>query len=473
MGRRVRISSANLETRVVALHWLSRLHLDRLGGEKVAGGLGSPGRISPSCFRTLCWDNTFFAYRLTRSLLREDGWTTVLLSVIVQVLIGTASTFVRAASIAEMYTLQWALTLLCFWMLCLGESDRRPLYPSCAGLSLGALLGNRLTTLLLLPGACLFAARTFRTPGHRRGLAIGAALAAASFTVFNLLLYYLLWRRHLSFDHWHSVILKSDTSFAASQEKESSVWRSWAFAARCGQAASHIGGASTQNFFLNLRWVFSDFVSFLGVPGAIFSLLGLARLRASSGISRCLLSTFLLQLVAVALETGTGKHDVYAFVPMMIAVFWLCLGAREALNLLPTSLAARVGIVSVIAALTVSTRLHGMWISRRAHPLQNSAPWAANVLRHLSPAATVFADWRQLYALQYDALKENPDKPLTLLEAFPDSSRGYFILPEAYREVLDLGGRPVPVYLLLPPIGPFRKYLWTDIGGGVWKQISL
>ena len=151
---------------------------------------------------------------------------------------------------------------------------------------------------------------------------------------------------------------------------------------------------------------------------------------------------------------------------MMIAVFWLCLGAREALNLLPTSLAARVGIVSVIAALTVSMRLHGMWISRRAHPLQNSAPWAANVLRHLSPAATVFADWRQLYALRYEALKENPDKPLTLLEAFPDSSRGYFILPEAYREVLDLGGRSVPVYLLMPPIGSFRKYLWTDIGGG-------
>ena len=50
-------------------------------------------------------------YLLVLALLGRRDWRAVLLGVLAQGAIGTSDTFTLAACIAEMYTLQWTLTL--------------------------------------------------------------------------------------------------------------------------------------------------------------------------------------------------------------------------------------------------------------------------------------------------------------------------------------------------------------------------
>lgn len=95
-------------------------------------------------------------YLLVLALLGRRDWRAVLLGVLAQGAVGTSDTFTLAACIAEMYTLQWTLTLGVLLLVLTWHERARDSALYGAAFLVGAMFGNHITTVLLLPGLALF-----------------------------------------------------------------------------------------------------------------------------------------------------------------------------------------------------------------------------------------------------------------------------------------------------------------------------
>jgi hypothetical protein len=399
----------------------------------------------------------FMLYLLVRGLApSRRAWLPPLLGVVAQAALGTFPPFVRAATLAEMYTLQWLLSLSFFYLLLRWERVRRPALLYGAGFLLGAMTGNHVTSLLLLPGAGVFAALLLRERTGRRLVLVALGAALAGVLLGNFLPYWLLWRRHVPFDHWHSVILPNAVNMGISPAIDNSVLASWKFAAGCGQASKNIGAAAWQAARGQLGQIGADLASLVTVPGVVLVLGGIAILAATRRRLALVLGvTVVVQVAAVVFQTNTTKHQVFALLPLMLCLIFAAVAAGWLVERLAESGIRQRALAGAALALA------GIWTAVALPPERFATPTAApppesvaTQVAGLPAGAVVFAPWRYLYRVRYEALTLG--LPLQIYETWPEGPRRRRVLPSEYRTALEGGRRGHPVFLVGTPLPGYR-----------------
>jgi len=409
-------------------------------------------------------------YLLVLALLRRRDWGAVLLGVLAQGAVGTSDTFTLAASIAEMYTLQWTLTLGVLLLVLTWHESARDSALYGAAFLVGAMFGNHITTVLLLPGLALFIGLALRDPDRRRAIYLAWLPLFAGIVLGYVLPYLVLWHRGLPFDFWHATVLPHREAMGLPEDIEQSAWRSLLFSARCGQASRAIAGASTTEVAYQAERMGLRLLHLPGLTGLVLAVLGAIANRRRRFL---LLSaaTVLTQSAAVVLETGTRKHAIYAFVPSMIWTLWACVGADWVVRKISVVRLRPWMAFSLAAVATAVLQFVGVFLSPTQAWRQGrgGSQWANTLLARIPTPATVFTDWMGLYPLRYEALRSGRSEGLSLIEAHPESPLEITNVPRNVREVLEAGRHGAVVLSTEPPSGYLSAYKWKNDGAGLWR----
>lgn len=151
----------------------------------------------------------FVLYLLAARMVGERGLARWVAAAAATGLFAYSYTLWSVSIIAGMYSLHVLLAALALQQLVRWDQTRddRRLYT--AAIVLGASMGNHVMTIALLPGAVALVVLGVwdRRPVKDTLILLarvgGASLAAVAF--FNVALFYLLWARHVPFDHWAGI----------------------------------------------------------------------------------------------------------------------------------------------------------------------------------------------------------------------------------------------------------------------------
>jgi|HubBroStandDraft_2_1064218.scaffolds.fasta_scaffold09479_2 hypothetical protein len=395
--------------------------------------------------------------------------------------------------IAGMYSLHVLLCALALHELVVWDQtgDDRRLYS--AALALGASMGNHVMTVALLPGAVVlvilgvWARRPVRDTVVLLARVGGASLAAVAF--FNVALFYLLWRRHVPFDHWAG-ILAAPTFFQIPPGGGESFWYAWWYEITCRQFRFELFGSTAQTVHDQLESLPYRVVAEVFPLGAIVALVGwVVQWWRGWRVNVMLTITLAAHVYLVATYNQLHKSNYYLLVPGFIVALYVAV----ALGALSRELATRVldkrglggpdGAAAAGALAAACVVLY--WANERSRdacldsfkhiesPFVRTAVESklgprpdehedhavhddvTRALDLIAPGSIVFADWPQHFALEYVARVEQGRSDLTVYESYPYGV-GHHEFPVDYIRLIEDPARSRRVFFLYmqPPARP-------------------
>jgi hypothetical protein len=359
------------------------------------------------------------------------------------------------------------------------------------------MLGNHLSSVALAPALGLFALahrpRQWLDP-RRVGKVILAFASGAG--VFNVLLFFLLFRRHVAFDQFHTVILGAPELFHV----RDTFWSAWWYTASGGQFKAAMS-VSAEWQRLQVRLLPHRIVGQFYPVGAAVAIAGWLRLWARRWRANVLLTTLFVTQIALNMHFEMWKVVLYYVTPyacvalwMAVALAWLAHGVhQEVTQIMPRlgpQLSCAIALTSTAALLAVlflmnlgaGARYRQWLLSRNPEDAHHVAEYlgprpdlserfevrerARQYLDRMPSDAIVLASWRMIYPLVYVARVERHIATLRVYEAYPVHFGGNGPSSSTLDVIRDNRGRR-PLFLVDDP-----KWLpmpTTQVLPGIWR----
>jgi hypothetical protein len=416
--------------------------------------------------------------------------------------LGLGYTSWSIATFAQMYTLHVAMALAVVWLALRFQETRSDRWLAGALFTYGAMFGNHLCALSLAPGLGLFVVLTApRSLLTWRRPVIALVAFAAGVLLCDVLLFWLLWRRHLPWDHMNAAILPNRDLYPFVGQGDS-FWRCWWFDASTKQFQYQMSAGSEWSR-LQLRGLPHRLVGELFPLGVAGSLVGFGLLwRRNWRLGVLLLALFATQALLNAGFDG-WKVRYYFATPYACAAIWLGVllawvgqrlerAARSGPSRwpLPLRAAAFTGLFGAELATHAyaSAALvdpYKAWLekidpkslelvapnlgARPDHSHDAGAEWhARDLCAHIEDGSLVYANWDQLYPLLYVAIVEGLRPNLTAQENYP--APGGWGFSEARQRFVREQLQHRSVYLQGNPDGARGTgYDLTEIAPGLWQ----
>ena len=407
-------------------------------------------------------------------------------------LVARSHTFWSVSIIAEEYTLHVVMALVSLLLLVrwMRTGSRTLLYAGFA--TLGAMFGNHAMTFGLVPAVAVFVLlRERMSKALARTLAGAVAAGALGALVCNVLLFYLLWRRHLPYDHWQWV-LSCPRFFDLPKGARDSFWYAWWYEVTCRQFRHQLAGASLDQRIEQVLAMPHRMAAELFPVGAALGLFGWGLLWKRWRESVLVTLVLATHVYLVASLSVTLKSHVYLLVASILVTIaaggavgwlgetplrWLCRTPRSA-RFAPS--VALAGALACLLASSIANELSRPWYAsnmERAyarandrdvyleavvgalgpHPDRHEDRYmrarASGIVDAVPPDAIVLADWRLRYAIEYVARIDRGIEGITVLEPYPyGTRRREFVLD--YLDFMRDPNRVRPVFFVLPADAP-------------------
>jgi len=452
--------------------------------------------FSSACFSCA---SLILLFRLAYTLIRGHSAVRAAGACAAVMVLGCAPTF-RAVSIeSQMYPLQILLTLIVvtFVLGWLRHGGSRIYW---AAFVLGITCGVHTATIALLPG---FVYVVFSDPERRRRSVYWfTALAACAFAGFlagYVLLFWVLWSRHVPYDFWNKVIVNNASLYSLPENDAFSFWTALGFSLKNGQYAnlkliSSPVGMALRFFFVPFRLV-AEFAPL----GALAAVAGLCKGIAGRRINRFLM--LVIVTICVVSAVPFWKNAIYQLPALVVLALyvgvctacvvgrcarlfraraWILFSGTLAVLLCLGAVNYSLGSVShglfVRAARAISgpmvrrTMLESIAVPRVCLAGDTAARDAARgMVSVFRPGAVVYARWDWLYVLEYACRVEQSITTLDVYELFPAGSQR----PE-HREMRFAGiesayaqGKPVYFVGILP--GRYEHRVREIAAGLCWE----
>jgi hypothetical protein len=336
----------------------------------------------------------------------------------------------------------------------------------------GAMLANHVMTVALYPGVLALLLWTgYRDKTQRWAIAKGVAWGAVAVLTLDIFLYYLLWRNHVRYDHWAS-ILAAPKFFDVRPDQARSFWYSWWYEVTCRQFRFDVTGATWGQRAAQLGLIFPRLSCELSPVVVALAIAGVGRLYMHDRRLWSLLALVIFMHIYLATGyTATLKTHIYL---LPVTGLTACLAGYGVLPLFAFARAklglrrhASPAFFAAVALLGLAALPHP--VSRnlferlaRHHPnagtllpLLGERPdereeWenlaeARLTVSALPPRALVFAGWSIAYAIQYVGRFERGTHELEVYEPMPYGV-GRWEFPIDYVERITDPNRTIPVY---------------------------
>jgi hypothetical protein len=401
---------------------------------------------------------------------------------------------------AEVYSLHVALAMTVVWLALRWEQEDRDLFLALAFFVSGAMFGNHLCALSVVPplGLFLLVVRPGRL--NLRRLAVGGVSFFSGLLLGSVVLLWLLWRRHAPWDMYHASILANPDLFPYPGGKDE-FWSCWWFNLSALQfrytMSPDANWTLTQAKVLPHRLVAELFP--LGALGAVFGMALLFRRRWQSAL---LISGIYLTQTALILHYYSWKIPYYYVAPhacmsvgLGVGLAWL--GARlddliarswrrsDALARQGATIAAFVALLGLGGLVDAAlARPYDHWLARidpKSEELvrwslgsrpdesgdNHARPEARRLMETIPDGALVLADWSILWPLVYVARVEGLRPNVDFQEAYPAPRGRPF--SERKHAFLKQQMSVRPVFLVGDPADAKGPYEIAPVAQGVWR----
>ena len=437
----------------------------------------------------------FVLYRLAGRLVADRGPARWVAAAAATGLFAYSYTFWSVSIIAGMYSLHVLLSAIVLHELVVWDQTRddRRLY--AAAIVLGASMGNHVMTVALLPGAVVlvvvgvWARRPIRDTIRLLAGVGGASLAAVAFC--NGLLFYLLWRRHVPFDHWAGIL--AAPKFFQIPPGGDSFSYAWWYEITCRQFRFELFGSTAKTVHDQLESLPYRVVAEVFPVGALAALAGwVVQWWRGWRVNVMLTITLATHVVLVATYNQLHKSNFYLLVPSFILALYVAVALGALLRLFsarvlqPRGLGDAEGTAAAVALAGACVLLYGAneWsrgecedsfrhiessfvrsaVESKLGPRPDEHDDraihddAAQALDFVAPGSMVFADWPEHYAFEYVARVERDRSDLTVYESYPYGI-GRHEFPEDYVLLIEDAGRSRRVFFL--NVQPPRRPGWS------------
>lgn len=438
-------------------------------------------------FSSLCGALTLVALgSLVALFARRDGTRGWLAGAFAASVFGLGHSFTQVSIFTGMYTLHTLMAfagLFYFARWVVGKPGARAGRDVELALALfGAMLANHIMTLALYPAVFVLLVWTgYHDKTQRRSIGKGVVWGAVAVVVLDVFLYYLLWRNHVRYDHWASIVA-APKFFDVRPDQASSFWYSWWYEVTCRQFRFDVTGATWAQRAAQLSLIFPRLSSELSPVVVALAIGGAGRLYMRDRR----LWTLVALVVAMHLYLATGytatlKTHIYL---LPVTGLTACLAGYGALPLLALARSmlrlrrVRPGVFVAAALLSIAALPHPvsrqLFAGLAVHhpsagtlkPLLGARPdereesenlaEARRTVDGLPPRALVFAGWSIAYAIQYVGRFERGTHDLEVYEPMPYGV-GHWEFPIDYVERITDPRRTMPVFFQgasEPPVIP-------------------
>ncbi len=361
---------------------------------------------------------------------RARGW---IAGAFAAAVVAYSHSFTGIASFTGMYTLH---TLMAFaglavfvrWVLLRHGRDLE-----IALAIFGAMMANHIMTLALAPAVLVVMLWTaFGDRSQWKHVMRGIGWAVLCVLVFDVFLFFLLWRRHVPFDHWWGHVLHAADFFEVTPEQGRSFWFAWWYEATCRQFRFDTVGATWAQRSSQLALIVPRLCAEVSPAVAVASIVGLVRLAVRKQLA--LVALFVLVWIThVYLATGytaTVKTHIYLLPTTLLAaalaghgLLWP-LEYRHKLGLRVVTVAPALTLAALCVWLALFTHARyaaAILASREpelqavratlgprvdAHDDTHMIERARRIVDQLPPKSLVFSDWDVMHAIHYVARYE-------------------------------------------------------------------
>jgi hypothetical protein len=417
-----------------------------------------------------------FTARLGRP--RPDTWAWGAAGAVGAALLALSHTFTEVATFTGMYTLHALLAFVAMALLARWSDTRRGRDLELALFVLGAMMANHIMTVALAPGVAVTVLwGVWKDRTQVVALLRGLLLAAGAFLFFDVFLFYLLWQKHLSFDHWAQIVA-CPRFFDLPPGAGSSFWYAWWYEITCRQFRFDVMSAPWAQRSAQLALILPRLASELSPLAVLFAAVGLARVVLKN--ARMGVMIVVVALTHIWLASGytanTKTHIYLLTVDGLVA----CL-AGVGLSLVIARLSAKVperlravavvGFVVVAAWGSEATRalyaesvtsepaatrdvvLTNLGPRPDAHDQRQPIEIARRVAAALPQRALVFVDWPYMFTLQHVFRREEGGRrDMELHDPYPYGVGHREFPSDHIARILDpMRDRPVYFVLSSPP----------------------
>lgn len=442
-------------------------------------------------FSVLCGSLTLATLGwLTAQLDRKSRPRAWVVGALAAAALGVSHGFTSIAIFTGMYTFHMVLAFLGLSLLVRWTYAHRGSDVVLALVVFGTMLANHIMTLALAPGVLVLIGWTlWQKPAQWRFVARGIALAVAAFVVLDVFLFWLLWRNHVSYDHWWGIILGAPEFFQLPPHAAGSFWYAWWYEATCRQFQYDALGANDAQRWRELTsvipLVFADLSPFVGILAAA----GALRLALERNL-RVLALVVIVIATHVYLAIGFTAPDKFHVYLLPVVALVAALGAYALcwpLERLPARLQEPRWLVLGALVLT-GLGVLGREVSRDrfAQKMAHGREWwlapvrvalgprpderdehetldrARVLLDSLPRRGVVFASWEDMYTLHYVGRIERGTHDLAIYQPLMFGRGGVAFASDYVRIVAD-PARTQPVFLVgnwrLPEVPGYRRVL--------------
>lgn len=446
-------------------------------------------------FSSLCGALTLVALgALVALFARREGTRAWLAGAFAAGVFAVGHSFTQVSIFTGMYTLHTLMAfagLFFFARWVVGRGGRREGRDVQLALGLfGAMLANHIMTLALYPGVLALLVWTgYHDKTQRWAIAKGVAWGAAAVLTLDVFLYYLLWRNHVHYDHWASIVA-APKFFDVRPDQASSFWYSWWYEVTCRQFRFDVTGATWAQRSGQLGLIFPRLSSELSPVVVALAIGGVGRLYMNDRRLWTLVALVIFMHLYLATGyTATLKTHIYL---LPVTGLTACLAGYGALPLLafaraklglrrhasPAFFAATV-LLGLAAVPHPESRALFKHVARRHPSASTLLPLLAErpdehdesatldearlTVDGLPPRALVFAGWSIAYAIQFVGRFERGTHDLEVYEPKPYGV-GHWEFPVDYVERITDPHRTVPVFFqgdieapVIPGYTPVRR----------------
>jgi hypothetical protein len=415
-------------------------------------------------------------------------------------LVAYSYTYWSIAIIAAEYTLHVLMALVALLLLFRWRRFGTRGYLIAAFATLGAMFGNHAMTFGLIPGAALFVLLR-QHPDRKVAKDVGLSLLAGTLAVAgcNLLLFYLLWRRSVPFDHWQWIV-SCPHFFDLPPDARGRFWYAWWYEVTCRQFQHELTGASTALRLQQVAAIPHRLAAEYFPVAAALSVVGWVLMWRRRWRENVLITAvFVTHVHLVASLSITHKSHVYLLVASIlaavcagVAVSWI--GENLGLALVRRmpkvfsaignekrrmEVIALVGAAATVVGLGIANQKSRVWyrdaMVREGDPFvrnavvrlldkrpdasrdRNAQLLARRVVDAIPPDAIVFTDWYVHYAIEYVARIERNIEGITVLESYPYGiGRREFVWD--YRDIILDPARTRPLFFVSVQPPSFEGY---------------
>jgi hypothetical protein len=204
--------------------------------------------------------------------------------------------FTQVASFTGMYTLHTAMTFVGVGLFVRWMEQKRPADLERSLVVLAAMLANHVMTVAIYPAIFVALVGTLiadraRFSVHRGPLLRGVLGGIAAVLVLDLFFFYLLWKNHVTFDHWASIV-RAPKFFDVRPDQAKSFAYAFYYEITCRQFRFDVVGATWDQRMQQLGFVLPRLASELSPLVVALAFVGLGRLARRAPLRFALVATF-------------------------------------------------------------------------------------------------------------------------------------------------------------------------------------